>query len=361
MFKKVVVISFIVLFISLSVGVTGYLYVKGQKPKETFTIDSVTVGDIYKKTVATGSVEPRREVLVKSQVSGLIEKIFIKAGDQVKKGQPIAKIKVVPNMMTLNSAETSLNTAKINFERAEAEYNRRKQLFEDKVISQADFVAFELDYNLKKEQLESAESYLQLVKNGSSRRITSTNTTVRATIDGKVLDVPAKEGAFVIESNNFNDGTTVASLANMNDLVFKGKIAESEVGKLKEGMELDLQIGAIANEHFKAKLEFISSKGVEDKGAIQFEIKAGLVSVKDSKNTIRAGYSASADIIIDSREKVLVLKEKNILISGDSVYVWQQLKDDFVKKVVKTGLSDDIFVEIISGLEKGDKVKVPVN
>ncbi len=362
MFKKIVLITVLVTFVALCLGVTGYLYYKEQKPKEIFKTDSVIVANVYKKTLATGTVEPRKEVLVKPQVSGIIEKLFVKAGDIVKKGDAIAKIKVVPNMMNLNSAASNIKIAKINFDRAEAEYTRRKQLFEDKVIPQADFITYEQDYFLKREQLDAAESYEQLVKSGTSKRITTTNTTVRATIDGKLLDILIKEGSLVIESNNFNDGTTVASLANMNDLIFKGKVVESEVGKLKEGMDLNLQIGAIGEEIFKAKLEFISSKGVEDKGAIQFDIKAGILPDKSSKKTIRAGYSASADIIIDSKDSVLTVKEKNIVFKGDSTYVWKETSpQNFVKQMIKTGISDEITMEVLSGLKKNDKIKILEN
>ncbi|MFN0047942.1 MAG: efflux RND transporter periplasmic adaptor subunit [Cytophagales bacterium] len=362
MFKKVILITVLVVFVSLCLGVTGYLYYKEQKPKEVFKTDSVVVATIYKKTVATGTIEPRREVTVKPQASGIIEKLFVKAGDIVQKGDPIAKIKVVANMINLNSAESNIKTARINFERAEAEYKRRKQLFEDKVIAQADFITFEQDFLLKKEQVAAAESYMELVKYGTSKRNTTTNTIVRATIDGKILDLTVKEGSFVIESNNFNDGTTVGSIANMKDLIFKGKVVESEIGKLKEGMDLNLQVGAIGEDVFKAKLEFIASKGVEDKGSIQYEIKAGIIPSTTNNRTIRAGYSASADIIIDSKDSVLSIKEKNIEFKGDCTFVYKENgSQNFVRQQIRTGISDDITIEVVSGLNKNDKIKVLEN
>lgn len=350
------------MFIAACIGFTGYLYVKGQKSSEVFKTDSVFVSDVYKKTIATGTIEARKEVLVKPQISGIIEKIYYKAGEVVKKGDIIAQIKLIPMMRSLNDAETQVNTARINFEQSELEYNRRKKLFEDKVIAQADFVTFQQDFRLRKEQLEAAENNLQLIKSGSSRRVTSTTTLVRATIDGKILDIPVKEGSYVIESNSFNDGTTVASLANMNDLIFKGKIPESEVAKLTEGMPLNLQIGALTSETFEATLEFISSKGVEDKGSIQFDIKAGISPSNAKRSTLRAGYSATADIILDKKLKVLIVKEKNIERKGDSTIVYFQTKpQEFEKRLIKTGISDDVNVEVVSGLKLNDRIKVLEN
>lgn len=362
MIKKIILLTLLIAFIGLCVGVTGYLYVKEQKSKEFFATDSVFVADVIKKTVATGAIEPRREVNIKPQVSGYVEKLFVKAGDDVRKGEQIALIKIVPNVINLNTAETNVKTAKINFERAETEYQRRKQLHDDKVISNAEFLGFEQDYLLAKEQLEAAMSQLQLIKTGASNRIRQNNNVVRATIDGKILDIAVKEGAFVIESNTFNDGTTIATMANMSDLIFKGKIVESEVAKVKEGAELDLHVGALPETIYKAKLEFIASKGVEDKGAIQFEIKAGILPVINQKNHLKAGYSANAHIILEKRMQVPVVREKNIVTNSDSTYVWLETQPQvFEKRLVKTGLSDDLLIEILSGLKVGDKIKIMTN
>lgn len=345
------------LFIGAAGGTTYYLYQKKQKPAIVFTTDSVVVNTIIKKTLATGTIEPRKEVLVKPQISGIIEKLFKKSGDLIKQGDIIAQIKIVPNMQRINDAETALKTAKINFELSEREYKRQEQLLKDKVISQFDYIKYEQDYKIRKEQLEAAENTLQLVIKGTSKRIEKPTTLVRATIGGKILDIPVKEGSMVIEANNFNEGTTIATIANMSDLIFKGKIIEAEVGKLKEGMPLVLEIGAISNTKFNAKLEFISSKGVDDKGAVKFEIKAGLSNL-DVQNQIRAGYSASADIILDRKDSVIAIKEKNIEFSGDSAFVYLKIAEqDFKKTYIKLGLSDNTFVEVLSGLKKGDKIK----
>lgn len=346
-----------VLFLGLCVGVTYYLYAKQHKDPVVYQTEAPFRTTIIKKTVATGSIEPRREVLIKSQVSGIVDKVFVKAGEAVKVGDLLAKIRIVPNVVSLSNAETSVKTARINFELSEQEYQRQEKLFNEKVIAQVDFQKASQDYKLKKEALDAAENNLQLIKKGSSNRQTQTSTLVRATIDGMLLDVPVKEGSYVIESNTFNEGTTIASVANMKDLIFKGKVVESEVGKIREGMDLNLTIGAIEGEVFKAKLEFISPKGLDDKGAIQFDIKA-TVQLKEGQ-FVRAGYSANADIILAQHNNVLALKEKNIEFKDGKAFI--QVESDsqkFVKREIKTGLSDDINVEVLSGLKQNEKVKV---
>jgi len=356
--KNIILLVCICLFVALAGGTTFYLYRKEQKPPITYQLDSSFVATIYKKTLTTGAIEPRKEVFIKPQISGILQKLYKKAGDQVKAGETIAIIKIVPNMQRINDAETSLKTTTINFDIAKAEFNRQKALYDDKVISQFDFIKFEQDFKLKQEQLEAAKNNLQLVMKGSSRRISNSNTIVKATIEGMLLDIPVKEGGMLIESNNFNEGTTIATIANMNDIVFKGKVVESEVGKLKVGLPLLLEIGAIANEKYMATLEFISSKGIDDKGTIKFEVKAGLKNF-GTKYQIRSGYSASADIILDQRDSVLAIREKNIEFTKDSAFVYlQKSGQDFVKIPVKLGLSDDINIEVLSGLKVGDKIKV---
>lgn len=356
--KKIVLISVGVLFLSLCIGATAYLYIKEQKDPITYATEKPETLNIIKKTVATGSIEPRREVLVKPQISGIIEKIYVKPGQIVKKGEIIAKVRIIPEMVNLNNAESSLNTASINLELAEREYNRQKQLLDDKVISNMDYMRFEQDFRIKKEQLIQAENNIQLIKKGSSNRIKNTTTEIKATIEGMVLDIPIKEGSNVIQANTFNEGTTIASLANMKDLIFKGKLVESEIGKLTIGMSLNLVIAALPEQKYKAKLEFIASKGVEDKGSIQFEIKAGLLASEYNK-LIRAGYSANADIILDHRDNVLSIKEKNIEYKNDSTFVYvESEKQIFKKRNIKTGLSDEINVEIKSGLSNKDNIKI---
>lgn len=359
--KKVLIIFLITLFVGACIGVTVYLYMKEQKNPVVYKTESPFLSTVYKKTVATGSIEPRKEVIIKPQASGIVEKIFVKAGQEIKKGTVIAKIRIIPDMHRLNDAQTNVNSSTINFELAEAEMKRQKQLFEEKVISHIDYIKYEQDFKIRKEHLESAKSNLDLIMRGSSQRIKKTTTEVKATIDGRILDIPIKEGGNVIQANNFNDGTTIATLANMNDLIFKGKIVESEVGKLREGMDLNLIIGALPDQVFKAKLEFISSKGVEDKGAVQFEVKAGINQEKGNAS-IRAGYSANADIILDKKENVWVINEKNIEFNKDSAFIYLEKEpQNFIKTQIKTGLSDDMIVEILGGITKNQKFKILEN
>lgn len=355
--KKVFLILVAVLFVAACVGVTYYLYQKQNQDPVIYKTESAIDTLIIKKTVATGVVEPRKEVLIKSQVSGIVDKVFVKAGQQVKVGDLLAKIRVVPNMVSLSNAESNLKTAKLNEELAKKELDRQQKLFDERIIAETEYLRYKQDFELKQEAVRAAEDNLELIRKGSSRRHTSTSTLVKATVTGMLLDVPVKEGSYVIESNTFNEGTTIASIANMQDMIFKGKVVESEVGKIKVGMPLTLTIGAIETEKFDANLEFISPKGVEDKGAIQFEVKAAL-NLKDGQ-FVRAGYSANADIILDKRDKALAIKEKNVKFSGDSTYVFVETQPQvFRKQLIKTGLSDDIYVEVLSGLTKKDKVKI---
>lgn len=354
--KRVLIVLFFLVLIGLFGYLGYYLYQKDREAPVVYKTSQPFKTDIYLKTVANGSIEPRREVELKPQISGIIDELFVEPGQLVKKGQKIARIKVIPDDINLNSAESAVTKAKIALEQAKTEYERRKKLFEAKAISELEFNQFKFEYEQRKEDLANAESNLQLIKEGISSRSKQTTTIVTATIDGMVLDVPVKEGAQVIQSNNFNDGTTVATLADMNDLIFVGNVDESEVGKIKEGMPLKITIGAIEGKTFDATLEYISPKGVEDQGTIQFEIKAAMVQPEDV--FIRAGYSANADIILDSREQVLAVMERDLIFDNDSIYVEvEQSEQQFEKVPISTGLSDGVQIEVVSGLDETAQVK----
>ena len=314
---------------------------------------------IIKKTVATGSVIPRKEVNMKSQVSGIIEKLYIVAGQQVKQGDVIAKIKIIPNMLNLANAENREHAAQLSYDNAKIEYERNKLLHEQNVISKAEFQNFELKIKTTQEELGAAQNQLQIIKDGVSKSSGSTsNTLVKSTITGMVLDVPAKEGGQVIESNTFNEGTTIASIANMSEMIFEGKLDESEVGKVEEGMEIVLTIGAIDKQTFKAKLEYIAPKGVTENGAIQFLIRASINKVNGS--FLRAGYSSNADIILSKKENVLAVPESVLQFEDDKPYVEiENGTQNFEKRKIKTGLSDGINIEILEGIKKTDKIKQP--
>jgi len=356
--KKIFKILGIVILVGIFGGTLYFLYTKSKKAPEVFETKNPFVTNVIRKTVATGSVVPRREIDIVPQVSGIIDELYIVAGDHVKKDQVIAKIKIIPDMVNLNNAENRLNRAKLGFEDAKNDFDRQKKLYDEKVISYEEYKNSKVSYDSSKEELSAAENNLELIKNGVTKKAqTATNTLVRSTVDGMVLDVPIKEGNSVIQSNTFNNGTTIATVADMKDMIFKGKVDETEVGKIKEGMNIELEIGAIEKEKFGAILEYIAPKGKEENGAIQFEIKANVV-LKDNK-FIRAGYSANANIVLEKKDSVLVIPEGMLKFDKDSSYVEVETATPqvFEKRMVKTGISDGINIEITQGLTKADKVK----
>lgn len=359
MIKKIIKITLLVVFVGLIFWTFYFLYNKSQKPPEVFKTVVPFDTSIVKKTVATGSVTPRKEVNMKSQVSGIIEKLYIVAGQQVKQGDVIAKIKIIPNMLNLANAENRISSAQVSYDNAKMDYDRNKVLFDQSVISKADIQAVELRMNSAKVELEAAQNQLQIIKEGASKTSGSTsNTFVKATITGMVLDVPVKEGGQVIESNTFNEGTTIASVANMGEMIFEGKLDESEVGKVHENMDIVLTIGAIDKESFKAKLEYIAPKGLTENGAIQFLIRASID--KTNSSFLRAGYSANADIILSKKDKVMAIPESVLQFDKEKPFVEVEKGNQvFEKRFVKTGLSDGINIEILEGLQKTDKLKMP--
>ncbi len=356
--KKFFRILGIVILVGIFGGTIYFLYTKSKKAPEEFETKSPFVTNVIRKTVATGSVVPRREIDIVPQVSGIIDELYIIAGDFVKKDQVIAKIKIIPDMVNLNNAENRLNRAKLGFEDAKIDYDRQQKLYDQKVISYDDYKSAKVSYDSSKEELSAAENNLELIKNGVTKRAqTATNTLVRSTVNGMVLDVPIKEGNSVIQSNTFNNGTTIATVADMKDMIFKGKVDETEVGKIREGMNIELEIGAIEKDKFGAILEYIAPKGKEENGAIQFEIKANVV-LKDDQ-FIRAGYSANANIVLERKDSVLVIPEGMLKFEKDSSFVEVETGTPqiFEKRMVKTGISDGINIEVTEGLTKTDKVK----
>ena len=289
---------------AIFIGTFIFLYQKS-KPKTT-VYETVTpeIADLEKTTVATGKVEPRDEVLIKPQISGIISEVYKEAGQTIKQGEVIAKVKVIPELGQLNSAESRVRVAEISTAQAETDHERIKKLYNDKLISREDYEKSEVEIKKAREELQTAKDALEIIKEGITKNSASfSSTLIRSTIDGLILDVPIKVGNSVIMSNTFNDGTTIATVANMNDLIFKGKIDETEVGRIHEGMPVKLTIGALQNLTFDAELEYISPKGVEENGANQFEIKAA-VHAPDSVQ-IRSGYSANAEIVLQRAQKVL--------------------------------------------------------
>ena len=340
-----------------------FLYNKSQTKPKVYKTDEPFVADIIKKTVATGYIVPRKEVAIKPRVSGVIEKLFVEPGATVKKGDKIAKIRLMPKMLDLNRAESNLKAAQISFANARAELARHKKLLGQKVISHVEFSKYQLAYRLKAQEAQAARSAVQLIKEGASGKNKVSNV-VHSTVDGMVLEVPVEEGASVTETNNFNAGTTIASVADMGDLIFKGKVDESEVGKIKLGMELDIKIGALEERKFKAKLEYISPKGTTEEGSIQFEIRAAITPQKNV--FIRAKLSANADIVLDRRNKVLTVRESVLQFEKSEskgkgkrkVFVEVEIGEQaFEKRYVEVGLSDGINIEIKSGIDKSVRIK----
>lgn len=359
--KKIIKIALLAIGILIVVGTLVLLFMKSL-PKEV-KYEIVTVGNdtIETSTVVTGKVSPRDEVLIKPQISGIIAELKKEAGDYVKVGDVIAVVKVIPEVAQLNSAESRVSIAQISLTQIKNEHERQKQLFAKGVIAKEEMDKSEADYKKAVEELENSKDNLDIVKNGISKKTAQySNTQIRSTIDGMILDVPVKVGNSVIQSNTFNDGTTIATVANMNDMIFIGKIDETEVGRIHVGMPMKLSVGAIEKQKFDAALEYIAPKGTEENGAVLFEIKAAARIPETS--VIRAGYSANAEIVLDKRENVLAIPESSVTFSNDSAYVYvlktaEKEKQDFDKRYIKIGLSDGIKVEIKSGVNKGDKIR----
>lgn len=358
--KKYLKITLLVVVAAIFIGTFIFLYQKS-KPKTT-VYETITpeIADLEKTTVATGKVEPRDEVLIKPQISGIISEVYKEAGQTIKQGEVIAKVKVIPELGQLNSAESRVRVAEISTAQAETDHERIKKLYNDKLISREDYEKSEVEIKKAREELQTAKDALEIIKEGITKNSASfSSTLIRSTIDGLILDVPIKVGNSVIMSNTFNDGTTIATVANMNDLIFKGKIDETEVGRIHEGMPVKLTIGALQNLTFDAELEYISPKGVEENGANQFEIKAA-VHAPDSVQ-IRSGYSANAEVVLQRAQKVLAVPEGIIEFSGDSTFVWVMTdsipEQKFERRQIKTGMSDGIKLEIKEGLTGKEKVR----
>ncbi len=338
-------------------GTVYFLWAKSRKPKTIYQTESPKIATIISKAVATGSVIPRHEVEIKSRVSGIVDAISVEPGQIIKEGDLIARIRLVPDMVSLSNARNRVTRAEISFQSAKKDYDRNRALIADSLISQATLQQFETVFEDSRAELQGAQDNLELIEKGITRSAgAASNTLVRSTISGMVLEVPVEIGHSVIEANNFNDGTTLATIADMGDMIFQGRVDESEVGKLRPGMTLLLTIGAIEGHQLEAVLERIAPKGVEQDGAIQFEIRA---SVKPKEGVlIRANYSANADIVLDRRDNVLAINESLLQFEKDQKFVEVETAPQrFERREIQTGLSDGIQIEVVSGLAESDKVK----
>ncbi len=347
------------------VGTFVYLYLNSKGEEERFATVQPERVTIERSTVLTGKIEPRDEILIKPQISGIISEIKVEAGDQVHAGDVIATIKVIPEASQLSSAQNRVNVAEIDLADAKTKYERDKALYEKKVISREEFENTEKTYNRARYELDAARDAYRIVREGVSQyNASESNTQVRATIDGLVLDVPVKVGSSVIQSNTFNDGTTIATIADMSNLIFRGNVDETEVGRLSVGLPMQISIGAMPDLSPTAVIEYISPKGSDTSGANTFEIKAALKL--DNYEGLRAGYSANASVSLEKAADILAVPESVVEFSGDSAYVYILTdtvpKPAFARTAITTGISDGINIEVKEGIDstavlRGEKIQ----
>ena len=344
------------------IGTFVFLYQKSQPEPVVYNEFTTKMGDVSKTTLITGKIEPRNEVNVKPQISGIITDIYKEAGDVVKAGEVIAKVKVIPDMSQLSSAESRVRLAEINAKQAQVDYDRDKVLFDKHLITAESFDKVSQTLHQAQEEVKAATDALEVVRDGVSKSNASASSTlIRSTISGVILDIPVKVGNTVILSNTFNDGTTIATLANMKDLIFRGNIDETEVGQLSIGVPMKITIGALQDVKLSASLEYISPKAVENNGANQFEIKAA-IDVKGAKD-LRSGYSANAEIVLQTAKNVLTIPESAVEFNGDSTFVYlvqgKGEQKTYERHPVTIGISDGVNIEIKKGLSSKDVVRGP--
>ncbi|MCB0371492.1 MAG: efflux RND transporter periplasmic adaptor subunit [Muricauda sp.] len=358
--KKSVTIIILLLIVIVFGGSMYYLYQKNSEDPVVYETEAPSTQTIVKKAVATGSILPLEEVLIKPNISGVIEEIYVEGGDFVKSGDLLARIKVVPNLSALNDAKNAIDEAKISLDDQKRNLERQSTLFGKGVISKADMERAQVTYDQAKQAYAAANKRYDIVKTGTTSGLSNAaNTMIRATVSGMVLEVPVEVGNQVIESNNFNEGTTIAAIADVDKMIFEGKVDESEVGKIKEDLPLEITVGAIENKVFDAVLDYIAPKGKEENGAIQFEIKGSLK--KHDTTFIRAGLSANASIILARADSVLAVKEALVQFDKDTKKPFVEVEtaaQQFERRDVELGVSDGIYVEVKSGISATDKLKI---
>ncbi len=358
-YSKLIIAAIIAL---IFIGTFVFLWQKSQPKEVVYNEFTPKTEDIQKTTIITGKIEPRNEVNIKPQISGIIAELYKEPGQHVNAGDVIAKVKVIPDMSQLSSAESRVRLADLNLKQAQVDFGRVENLHNQKLISDDEFDKSRQKLRQAQEEKSAAVDALQVVRDGVSQsNANASSTLIRSTISGVILDIPVKVGNSVINSNTFNDGTTIATVANMNDLIFRGNIDETEVGQLSMGIQMKITIGALQDLKFDAALEYISPKAVESNGANQFEIKAAVKLSEGGK--IRSGYSANAEIVLAKADKVLSVPESAIEFSGDSTFVYvvkgEGKQKTYERRQVTTGLSDGVNIEIKKGLAKNDKVRGP--
>ena len=358
-YSKLIIAAIVAL---IFIGTFVFLWQKSQPKEIVYSEFTPKLDSIQKTTIITGKIEPRNEVNVKPQISGIISELYKVPGDYVNAGDVIAKVKVIPDMNQLSSAEMRVRLAEINLKQAQTDFQREENLFNQKLVSADEFDKIKVALDQAKHEKVAAEDALQVVRDGFSKsNAKASSTLIRSTISGVILDIPVKVGYSVIQVNTMNEGTTIASVANMNNLIFRGNIDETEVGQLVNGMNMKITIGALQDLKFDAALEYVSPKAVESNGANQFEIKAAVKLAEGGK--IRSGYSANAEIVLARADKVLSIPESAIEFSGDSTFVYvikgEGKNKTYDRTYVETGLSDGVNIEIKKGITAKDKVRGP--
>ena len=357
--KKSTTIIILALIVITFGGSLFYFWKRNQKNPITYVTKQAEIKTITLSTIATGSIIPEEEVSIRPNISGIVDRIFVKAGDLVRVGDPLARIKVVPNIQNVQSSRNGVARAKIELDNQQKIFDRQQKLYKQGTISANNFDIAKASFEQAKQSYISANENYQIVKTGTAKGLGNlANTTIKSTISGIVLDVPLKEGNQVVQTNNFNEGTLVASLADISNMIFKGKIDESEVGKIKEGMPIKITIGAMPDKEFNAKLNYISPKGVTINGAVQFDIEAKLSLKKEDK--IRAGLSANASIILSEVKDVLSINEGLVQYDKKTKKPYVELEvgdQQFERRDVELGISDGIIVEVKGGVSKEDKIK----
>ena len=348
----------VVLVAALFIGTFAYLFQRS-KPKEAqYQEMAPEMGSISKSTVVTGKIQPRDEVNVKPQINGIVAEVYKEAGQTVQKDEIIAKLKVIPDMSQLSSAQSRVRLAEVNLKQAQTNFDREKALFDQHLVSAEEFEQVSQQLQQAKEEQAIAQESLEIVRDGvSSSNKSGSTTLIRSTISGLILDVPVKVGNSVTMSNTFNDGTTIATVANMDDLIFDGNIDETEVGMLHLGLPVRISVGALQDVSFDAALEYIAPKATESNGTNLFEIKASVKVPADI--TIRSGYSANAEIVLQEAKDVLTIEESAIQFENEDTFVYVMGAEGYEKRPVVTVLSDGVKIEIKEGLQSSDKVRGP--
>ena len=353
---KIIRIVVATLVVLLLLGSLYFLINRNRQAPVRIETIAPQIGTIISKAVATGSIVPRLEVAIKPRVSGVVDELFVQPGELIERGQLIARIQLLPDAVTLNSAQARVDTARISSNNAKSELARFRKLFNQKLISRGEYDKYRYEFDIRAEELEGAEKNLRVLREGGAEDGGAISNEIRATVAGTVLDVSVKQGESVTETNNFNEGTTIAAIADMTDMVFIGTVDESEVGRIREGMALQISIGAIEDVLFEGVLEFISPKGESNEGSVQFEIRAAMTDTQSS--TVRAGYSATADVVLDRRDEVLTLDERVLQFEGDKVFVNVEVAEQqFERRSIEVGLSDGIRIEVLDGLSESSRVR----